>query len=146
MAHFEFSSLIKAPKHKVFEVLSNPEHFPKLVGSFLIKWEERPHAMKPGTKYRFRVSKFGVSMLWEHQVDEFREDSFFKSHQIIGPFSYWIHTRKLEDHGDETLLTEFIEYDLPLGILGKLAEDLIMQGELEKSFQSRHEMIKNLSN
>jgi ligand-binding SRPBCC domain-containing protein len=145
MAHFEYSSIIKAPRLKVFDTITNFNNFPKIMTPFDVKLVVLPEKMAKNSKYKFRISRWGISFLWEHQVEVLDVGAVFRDFQTAGPFSYWIHTRKLEDHGDETLLTEIIDYDLPLGIFGKLAEDLVLQREFDGIFKARHNEIAKVS-
>ena len=96
-----------------------------------------------GAEYEFRLSRAGISMLWEITVEDVIPGEFLRDRQSRGPFSLWVHTQKFEDHGQGTLLTDIVEYDVPFGLLGKLADDIFVRRDLKKIFQHRHQKISH---
>ena len=97
---------------------------------------------RKGVEYELRITRYGISVIWNAFVEEFVENELFRDRQAKGPFSLWVHTHKFEDHGQGTLITDLIEYDLPFGIFGKLAEDLFLSRDLQRVFDFRHRKIQ----
>ncbi|MBK9294057.1 MAG: SRPBCC family protein [Oligoflexia bacterium] len=142
MAHFEYSSIIPAPKEKVFDFYSDFKNIPSLMPEdYKITPESPLLKIKKGSEIEARCSKFGISVLWKIIIEEVDPPSMFRERQVFGPFSLWVHTRRFEDHSQGTLLIDSIEYDLAFGILGKLAQDLYVSKELKRVFEFRHKEI-----
>ena len=145
MAHFEYSSVIHAPKQKTFDFLTVVENFSLLFPEdYKFELLSPVEKMDKGSEYEFRLARFGVSVVWGIVVEEVVAGESYRDRQAHGPFDLWIHTLKVEDHGEGCLLTELIEYDLPYGIFGKLTEDLFMRGELTRIFEHRHKRLQEL--
>jgi ligand-binding SRPBCC domain-containing protein len=144
MAHFEFSSVLPFPRKDVFEFSTNPENLPLIMNDYKIEPTSPITKMKKGAEYEIRVTRYGISVIWGIVVEEFVPGEMFRDRQSHGPFSLWVHTHKFEDHGQGTLLTELIEYDLPFGLFGKLADDLLVKRELHRLFEGRHARTQEL--
>src|SRR5690348_12764488 len=112
MAHFEYSTVIAAPKAKVFEFLTDIENLKSIMEpTYKIELTTPVTKMKVGEEYEIRVTRYGISVLWGIVIEEFKPHEMFRDRQSHGPFSLWVHTHKFEDHGQGTLLTDVIEYD-----------------------------------
>ena len=62
----------------------------------------------------------------------------FEDIQVEGPFQFWRHRHLIELHADGSILRDEIEYEPPLGLLGRLAEPFLIKPRLEKLFDYRH--------
>lgn len=95
----------------------------------------------------FRPVPFSpVRLKWQAEIDSFVWNQHFSDVQVRGPFAHWHHTHTLtpETRTDEsgnavsgTLLQDEIQYQLPLGRLGNLAQPLIDR-QLHRTFDYRH--------
>lgn len=145
MAHFEYSSIINAPKEKVFDFYSDFKNIPSIMPpDYKITPESPLVKIKKGSEFEVRCARFGISVLWKIIIEDVQQNLMFRERQTHGPFSQWIHTRKFEDHSQGVLLTDSIDYDLPFGLLGKLAQDLYTSKELHRVFEYRHKAIERL--
>ncbi len=138
MSYINVSAIIKAPRQKVFSVLSNPAHYPALMPSDLtLKLISPSIRLKKGAEYEFRVKRFGIEQIWSLRVEDAVENEQITFVQSIGFFDKWSHTIKFEDFKDgETILHHFIEYELHFGLFGKLYDDLHLRGYITKLLQS----------
>jgi uncharacterized protein (TIGR01777 family) len=67
----------------------------------------------------------------------------FQDRQTAGTFSYWLHTHRMEHLSEgRSLLRDKIEYQLPLGILGKTFGSAFARAKLERMFRYRHEVTR----
>jgi ligand-binding SRPBCC domain-containing protein len=63
--------------------------------------------------------------------------------QIEGIFTAWTHTMKFEEHGEsETLVTDLVDYQVPLGLFGFLADDLLIKGDMRRVLAARLQKAK----
>jgi len=94
----------------------------------------------------FRFSPFRVR--WDAEVTDFGWNTHFADRQIRGPFRYWDHShllRALDREGlNVTLIVDHIEYDLPWGILGKLAHALFLRRQIEETFEFRQMEVSRI--
>jgi len=63
--------------------------------------------------------------------------------QDSGPFKYWRHEHLMESVTETTAtLTDTIEYIVPLGFLGNLANTLFVRRQLDQMFAHRHRVTR----
>jgi ligand-binding SRPBCC domain-containing protein len=55
-----------------------------------------------------------------------------------GPFAVWRHEHRFEPHARGCRLVDAIEYEPPLGLLGRLVAPLAIVPRLRKMFEYRH--------
>lgn len=102
-------------------------------------------AFREGTVVRWRISWNGFQFTWAIVVESVKPNEKVEIRQKLGVFNYWTLTQTLEDHGsNSTLLKDMVEYEMPMGLLGKLADDLLIRREIRKLMESRHEKIREL--
>ena len=143
MAHFEHSSVIGAPRTEVFEFVANLDNLRRLMPpDYKIEPTAPTSKLKVGTEFEMRMTRIGISVLWGGVIEEVIPNEVFRDRQSHGPFALWVHTHKFEDHGQGTLHTDLIEYDVPFGLMGKLADDLFVRHELKRIFTFRHKKIQ----
>lgn len=76
---------------------------------------------------------------WVLEHRDFIEAVQFKDVQVKGPFRRWEHTHRITAKGAEgSMLEDEIEFELPLGRVGKLLAGSIMETELDRLFAYRH--------
>jgi ligand-binding SRPBCC domain-containing protein len=94
-----------------------------------------------------------VRLLWEAEISEFVWNDHFCDHQLRGPFSYWhhCHTVQSEVRADAsgipirgTLLRDDVEYEMPFGNLGDIAQRLFIARQLKNTFSYRHARTSEL--
>lgn len=81
--------------------------------------EPDPEALGAGTEVRLSMRPLGVGprQRWTSRILE-RErrdgEARFRDEMVEGPFPHWIHTHRFVADGDATLVTDLVEYELPL--------------------------------
>lgn len=157
------------PVETVFDFFANPENLPCLMP----EWQQAriEHSTlaaapwRPGTDHSsvassaagqgtrmtitfrpFPHAPFRVS--WEAEITDFEWDNHFCDVQHRGPFTYWRHCHRLEPQSrgvlQGTLLQDHVEYELPLGPLGDLANRLFIQRQMESIFEYRQKLTAEL--
>lgn len=144
MAHLQYSSILSHPRSTVFSYMKDYSHLPQLMPQGItLELTAPPIRMQKGAEYEFRLSRFGIHNIWSVKIEDYQENQLFVERQILGVFDSWIHTVRFEDHGEKnTRLSHFIEYTMPFGLLGRLADDLILRRELMRIFETGHERLK----
>lgn len=95
-------------------------------------------SMQPlGIGPRQHLTSVIVAREWDEDRAEFRDE------MRGGPFATWIHTHRFIADGEETVLEDEVEYELPGGPLGRLASSIAVVG-FEPMFRARHRKTKEL--
>jgi ligand-binding SRPBCC domain-containing protein len=86
----------------------------------------------------FRV----VPVRWVARHTKYDPPRSFEDVQERGPFRRWRHRHVITPHPEGAVLRDEIEYETPLGFVGKLAEPFFVRPRLEKLFAYRHEVTR----
>ncbi len=95
-----------------------------------------------GQTVTWQARHFGVPLRLTSRITAHYRPHRFVDEQIRGPFSRWRHEHRFEEVGGETLMTDRIEYDAPLGALGRLAERLILDRYMRRLIERRNLWLK----
>src|SRR5277367_3489935 len=159
------------PVELVFAFFANPENLPRLMPPWQkSRIEEaafaappprpvaddpalrlRSIAAGPGTRVTVSFRPFPYSPLrvpWEAEISEFVWNDHFCDLQLRGPFAYWRHCHsflaEIRTDTSGTILRDEVEYELPLGKIGDLANYLFVAGQLRNTFAYRHKRTDEL--
>lgn len=157
------------PIERVFAFFADPENLPRLMPAWQkARIEEAvfapPPALPPSSAPRipgvaagagtrmtisFRPFPFSpVRVPWDAEITEFTWFEHFCDVQHRGPFAYWRHCHRLspESRNDTqgSLLRDVVEYELPLGALGDLANTLFVSRQMRSIFAYRQKRTTEL--
>lgn len=110
--------------------------------------ERDPDVLVEGTRLRMSVRPFGVAprQRWTSRIvhrERGDDEAVFRDEMEGGPFRRWIHTHRFVADPTGTTIEDVVEYELPLGELGRLAAPLAKVG-LEPMFRYRHRRSREL--
>lgn len=142
---FKYSSEFDFSDKELFDWHENPGAFERLNPP----WQKvRVTAHSGGIRDEARVSlkiPAGlVSVRWHLKHKNYRYAERFEDEQLRGPFKYWRHQHIfLRKTYNKSKLSDFIEYELPLGIFGKHLLRPAIDRKLTQLFRFRHRRTKN---
>lgn len=94
---------------------------------------------------RVLVLPLPVPQRWRVRVATLAEPTLLVDETLDGPFSSFVHEHRFEDLGDgRTRLTDHVEYALPFGALGRLADALVVRRLMGPTFRFRQRRTKEL--
>ena len=142
--HFKKESLIHASAERVFAFHEAPDAF----GRLQPPWQtteviQPPTSLEVGTRVilRVKVGPFWQTMVAEHV--EYEPGKMFADRLIKGPFAAWLHRHVITPRGDDQcVLIDDIEYELPLGALGRAFGGGFARKNLERLFDYRHQVTR----
>ncbi|MFY9611655.1 MAG: SRPBCC family protein [Blastocatellia bacterium] len=138
---------IRRPRSETFAFFADAFNLERITPSFLrFRILTRPPiVMRSGTLLEYRLSLFGLTFRWKTLIEQWAPEKSFVDVQIDGPYSLWRHTHTFEEIGnDRTLVRDRVEYQVPLGVIGRLANALFVARTLEKIFADRERKIDQL--
>jgi ligand-binding SRPBCC domain-containing protein len=161
--NFQSEQWVPYPAETVFAFFTNPENLPMLMP----KWQNtrleqvtlvappRVNATTPmagsGSRITLSLRPFhGVPFRvgWESEITDFVLNSHFTDHQVKGPFSFWSHTHRIRgvDRAgiNITVIVDQVEYEPPVGFLGRIANSLFLRKQLERTFEYRQARLAEL--
>ncbi|WP_224449622.1 SRPBCC family protein [Haloprofundus salilacus] len=157
MAVYKRRVRVAAPLHEVWEFHSRIDGLEALTPEWMgltvervrgADGEENPETLDVGSEIRMTMRPLGVVPMqrWTSVVVDREEGGgspWFRDEMLGGPFQKWIHTHEFYGDGDETVVADTVEYELPGGELGRTASPLGRIG-FEPMFRYRHRKTKEL--
>lgn len=100
--------------------------------------------MHRGMIIQYNVEPFPfVKTGWVTEITQVEEKKFFIDEQRFGPFSFWHHQHHFQEVEHGVLMTDILHYRIPLGILGKLVNWLVIGNRVEAIFDYRYKLLEN---
>ena len=145
MAHLQLAKIIQGTKFEVFDYATHPGNMPEqLAGVIEVKWQNPGVHVQAGAEFLFLMSRFGVEQPVRFIVEKVIAGNSLTYRQMSGVFARLTHTMKFEEHGQgDTLITDLVEYELPFGLLGRIADDFIIRRDLKFIFEKRLERMQS---
>jgi ligand-binding SRPBCC domain-containing protein len=85
---------------------------------------------------------------WVARIVEYEKDHHFADVQARGPFRRWEHRHEFEareQRGQEgTVVRDVLDYDVGLGVLGEVAEKLLVGPQMARTFEHRQRTLEAL--
>ncbi|MEO0794519.1 MAG: SRPBCC family protein [Verrucomicrobiota bacterium] len=100
-----------------------------------------PIEMAQDSVIDYQIRLHGIPMRWRTLIPVWNPPHEFVDEQIKGPYKTWIHRHSFTAIDDKnTLITDYVRYELPLTPLGDLAYPLIKR-QIEGIFEYRNQVI-----
>lgn len=99
--------------------------------------------MYPGQfiSYRVKVLPF-YKAHWVTEITHVHEPHYFVDEQRTGPYSMWHHQHHFEETPQGVLMKDIVHYSIPFGWLGRLANRLFVQKEINTIFEYRYRILE----
>ena len=131
MAKVERSITINAPVKKVFAYITDPANRMEWLPSTTDVRDIT--GLGVGQRWGYTYKMAGISLKGENEVIEFTSNQRYVHKSTGGVVSTWTYTFNPE--ADSTQLSLVIEYTIPVPVLGKMAERLVLRrNEREADF------------
>lgn len=99
--------------------------------------------IRDGARVSLGVGPWPFSLRWDLEHRDYQPGRSFTDVQTRGPFRSWTHVHRMIPQGaDACVLEDSIEYEMPLGLLGRVIGRLFMEPKLERLFAYRHEVTR----
>jgi ligand-binding SRPBCC domain-containing protein len=141
---FVKESVIRAEPERVFAFHELPDALARLTPP----WERSrvlsaAPDLRVGSRAVVETRLFGlVPVRWVAEHTAYDPPRMFDDMQVSGPFRSWIHRHTVEPHANGSLLRDEIEYEPPLGPLGRLASPVFIEPRLRRLFEYRHRVTR----
>lgn len=137
-------SRIAAPPDVVFKFHESPGALEQLTPPWeQVEFIQKGDSILPGSRVVLRIKIGPISMICEAEHTEYVKGEMFADRQIRGPFASWRHRHLMSDDGaGGTILRDEIDYEPPMGWIGKLLSGAVLEAKLQKLFDYRHETTR----
>ena len=140
------SQFVARPIEEVFTFFSRPENLGRITpASMGFEFLTSDRDMREGLEIRYRIRPLlGIPVTWTTKITGYEPPTSFQDLQLSGPYRSWQHTHTFEAVPGGTLVRDEIDYAVPLGPLGDLANRLVVRSELARIFRHRAEAIRTI--
>jgi ligand-binding SRPBCC domain-containing protein len=147
MFTLERETFVAAPRSQVFAFFSDPQNLaritPPSLGFEIVEAPSRP--LRAGDRIHYRIRLLGLLRVpWISKITAWREGTYFVDEQERGPYRSWRHEHALHAAGRGVLMIDRVEYDLPLGTVGRLFGERWVRRNLREIFDYRAHAIREI--
>jgi ligand-binding SRPBCC domain-containing protein len=156
--HFNAEQHLPYPLETVFAFFADPANLPRLMPNWQRARIEHADYVPPpppplpfpgsnriqagsGTTLTLTIRPIPYSPVripWDARIEDFRWLEGFCDVQLRGPFRHWRHCHAVHAVEDGTIIHDAVEYELPLGFLGSIANAVFIRRQLAATFAFRH--------
>jgi uncharacterized protein len=138
---FQFRSPMPASAEEVYRFHAEPGTPWEKVR--VIAWTGSLEQAGSQTTLRVSVGPFSQDWIAEHTACE--PGKMFREVMVTGPFRRWEHTHEFQaESAGSSWLTDRVEYEFPLGLLGRLIGGGYTRRRLQRLFRWRHEQTMQI--
>lgn len=94
-----------------------------------------------GEQVTWRAWHFGVPLRMTSEIMEMEVPSYFVDQQIKGPFRRFRHVHEFSQVDGIAMMTDRIEFEAPMGVLGRVVEKLVLARYLKKLIETRNRYL-----
>ncbi len=150
MAFYQFQreQFVHTSIEELWDFISSPQNLKKITPEkmgFDILSRDIPDKIYAGMIISYRVRPlFGIPTNWVTEITQLVDKSYFVDEQRVGPYSIWHHQHIIVPAENGVLMKDIVSYKPPFGILGRMANTLIIKNKLNEIFDYRTEVLKNI--
>lgn len=141
---FVKESVIRASPEQVFSFHEQPD----VLRSLIPPWEsariiQSAKISEVGSRAIVETRVLGpITIKWIAEHTRYEPPHVFEDVQVKGPFRSWRHRHTVQEHGNGAMLRDEIDYEPPLGFLGRAVAPIFIERRLSKLFDYRHQITR----
>jgi len=140
--HFKKSVMIHAPIEVVYGFHCDTRNLAKITPpSMHVEVLKNPTPPYVGGPVVLDITQFGITQRWELYLSQVDEPRLIEDTAIRSIFKSWRHAHRFIAHEKGTEMIDEVEFELPFGILGRLATPIV-RWQLDGMFRYRHHATK----
>lgn len=147
MPHLELTTVINAAVERCFDLARDIDvHVESMAAS-----RERAVAgvtsglIGLGEEVTWEARHFGIRWRVTSRITEFDRPRRFVDEMQRGPFASFRHDHCFDSQGGTTTMVDVVDYRLPLGALGAIADTAVIGRYLRRLLETRNGYIKKLA-
>jgi ligand-binding SRPBCC domain-containing protein len=142
----EREQYVDRPLEEVFDFFAEAHNLERITPPWLSFQVLTPDPIEMGVgvliDYKLRVH--GLPLRWTSRIEDWEPGRSFVDRQLRGPYGLWHHRHTFAQHGGGTVVRDEVDYAMPFGAVGDLAQSLFVRRDLERIFTYRHEAVPRL--
>jgi ligand-binding SRPBCC domain-containing protein len=86
----------------------------------------------------------GIPLYWMTEITQIKEGQYFIDEQRFGPYKLWHHQHHFKAIPGGVEMTDIVHYKMPLWVLGRLANTLLVKKKVKAIFDYRFRKVEEL--
>ncbi len=112
---------------------------------FEVNTDTPSDVMYAGLIIAYKVSPvLGIKMNWVTEITHIKEREYFVDEQRFGPYALWHHKHFIRQIDRGVEMVDIVHYKIPFGILGDVANALIVKYKLKEIFDYRFKKVEEI--
>jgi ligand-binding SRPBCC domain-containing protein len=145
----KYETFIPTTLDKAWDFFTSPLNLVKITPpdmNFVVTSEYKAtDKVYPGMIITYFVSPlFGVKLRWMTEITHVKEKEYFVDEQRFGPYALWHHQHHFKQVEGGIMMTDIVNYAIPYGVFGRMANGLFVKKKLKDVFGFREEAIGKL--
>lgn len=92
-------------------------------------------------KYKVKILG-GLKVNWVTEITHVKEPFYFVDEQRFGPYALWHHQHHFKEVGNGVEMVDEVNYAIPLGFLGRIANWLFVGRQVSSIFEHRYKVLE----
>jgi ligand-binding SRPBCC domain-containing protein len=114
---------------------------------FVVLSDIENQSIYEGMKIDYTVSPLmGIPLKWTTRITQVDFQKSFTDFQEKGPYAYWNHYHEFVANEKGVLIKDTVDYELPMGFLGRIAHGLFVKKKLVDIFNFRFRILEQTFN
>lgn len=115
--------------------------------SFVVLSDIKDESIFEGMEIDYTVSPvLGIPIKWKTIISQVEDGKSFTDFQKKGPYKHWNHFHEFIPDENGILMKDTVDYELPFGVLGRIAHRLFVKEKLRSIFDFRYRVLNDLFN
>lgn len=115
--------------------------------NFVVLSDVKDKPIFKGMEIDYTVSPLlGIPMRWKTIISQIEDYKGFTDFQKEGPYKHWNHFHEFIPNEQGVLMKDTVDYELPMGIFGKITHQLFLKEKLKSIFDFRYRVLNDLFN
>lgn len=132
---------------EAWDFISNPKNLavitPPSMGLTMMSGDDRKMFAGQIISY-YLTPILGIKMQWVTEITHVADKQYFVDEQRSGPYKLWHHKHFLKEIAGGVEMEDIVDYQLPMGIFGRMAHPFLVKSKLEEIFTYREKKLKEL--
>jgi ligand-binding SRPBCC domain-containing protein len=155
MYQYKTEQILPISLKEAWDFFSSPKNLstitpPELDFNILTNFKEE--GIREGMVIDYTVKPLlGIPVHWQTEIGNVVAEKHFSDKQLKGPYKVWVHKHTFSKVNGGVLIQDEINYQLPLGFLGRMVHSLFVRKKIENIFDYRKQILfkifpENVSN
>lgn len=145
---FSETQFVPASLESVWQFISSPDNLKYITPAdmnFTVLENSSAGEMYPGMIISYKVSPLPfMRVAWVTEITHVEPLKYFVDEQRFGPYSFWHHKHFLKVVDGGVLMTDIVDYKIPLGWIGDVMNAIVVRRKLKEIFMFRKTALEKI--